>query len=54
MFRVEVSGHSLLVHRGPMPEMYASYRQHAALADEFDLKAFTGGGPAVQPVRRWI
>jgi hypothetical protein len=55
MFRVEVSGHSLLVHRGPMPEMYASYRQHAALADEFDLKASDGEAcvVAVRPSGEW-
>src|SRR5271156_3091452 len=36
-FRIAVGDYSLLVHRGPMPSIYGSYRQHSSLADEFDL-----------------
>jgi len=37
MFEVGIGEYSLTVHRGPLPSIYGSYRQHAALAEEFGL-----------------
>jgi hypothetical protein len=38
MFQINIAPFSLLVHRGPLPAMYGSYREHAMLAEEFDLE----------------
>jgi len=42
MFRVALSGYSLLVHRGQLPEIYPEYRRRATLAEEFNLSDSDG------------
>jgi hypothetical protein len=37
MFKVSVGDYQLQVQRGSLPHMYDTYRNHAALAEEFDL-----------------
>ena len=42
MFQVALGPFSLLVHRGPLPGIYSSYREHALLSEEFDLDKIDG------------
>jgi hypothetical protein len=42
MFRVAVAGYSLLVHRGPLPQIHAEYRRRALLAEEFHVSGSDG------------
>lgn len=42
MFRVSVDHYVLITERGPLPDMYAHYRSHARLAEEFDVKSPDG------------
>jgi hypothetical protein len=42
MSEVSVGDHQLLVHRGSLPDVYYSYRQDAALAEEIGLDTSEG------------
>ena len=37
MFRIGIRDREVGVHRGPLPALYGSYRQHATLAEAFDI-----------------
>ena len=42
MFKVGFGPYQLVVHDGPLPGMYGSYRQHAVLVEEFDVEEAGG------------